>query len=52
MSAIASTGSIITGAHKQQFIDEGYFVVERCVPEEHLRLMRDNLNLPPLRTSP
>jgi len=32
----------ITPEQKQQFKDEGYFVLERCVPEEHLELLRAN----------
>ena len=32
---------MISDAQKQQFCDEGYFVLERVVPEEHLQIMRD-----------
>jgi len=42
MSAIAPAKPIITDAKKQQFREDGYFVLERCVSEEHLQLMRDN----------
>ena len=42
MSTTAPATSLVTEAQKQQFRDEGYFVLERCVPGEHLELMRDN----------
>ena len=42
MSTIAPAKTIVTEEKKQQFRDDGYFVLERCVPEEHLQLMRDN----------
>ena len=31
----------ITDAQKQQFRDEGYFILENIVPQEHLQLLRD-----------
>ncbi len=37
-----TTAPLITEAQKQQFRDEGYFTLERCVPEEHLQLLREN----------
>jgi len=42
MSTIAPSKPIITEAQKKQFQEEGYFILERCVPEEHLQLLRDN----------
>ncbi len=42
MSTTLASQPIITETQKQQFQDEGYFVLERCVPREHLDLMRDN----------
>ncbi len=36
------TAPLISDEQKQQFRDEGYFVLERCVPEEHVQLLRDN----------
>jgi len=33
----------ITAEQRQQFRDEGYFVLERCIPEEHLAMLRDEL---------
>ncbi|CAN5805956.1 hypothetical protein BH09VER1_BH09VER1_49940 [soil metagenome] len=32
----------VTEQQKQQFQDEGYFILERCVSEEHLALLRSN----------
>ena len=32
---------LITDEHKQQFVDEGYFILERAVPDEQLQLLRD-----------
>jgi ectoine hydroxylase-related dioxygenase (phytanoyl-CoA dioxygenase family) len=36
----APSSSLITAAHKQQFRDEGHFLLERCVPADHLELLR------------
>ncbi|MCP4194173.1 MAG: phytanoyl-CoA dioxygenase family protein [Planctomycetaceae bacterium] len=36
----SSAVSLITDQHCQQFIDEGYFILERVVPEEHLQILR------------
>jgi ectoine hydroxylase-related dioxygenase (phytanoyl-CoA dioxygenase family) len=33
--------SVVTAAQQAQFKQEGYFVLERVVPEEHLRMMRE-----------
>jgi ectoine hydroxylase-related dioxygenase (phytanoyl-CoA dioxygenase family) len=40
-TTIAPSKSPVTEAQKKQFKEEGYFILERCVPEEHLKLMRD-----------
>ena len=32
---------VITEAHKRQYRDEGYFILESVVPAEHLQAMRD-----------
>jgi ectoine hydroxylase-related dioxygenase (phytanoyl-CoA dioxygenase family) len=32
---------IITPEHEQQYRDEGYFILERVVPDEHLQILRD-----------
>ena len=37
-----TTVPIVTEQQKQQFQDEGYFILESCVPEEHLALLREN----------
>lgn len=31
----------ITDEHKQQFAEEGYFILERAVPDEQLQILRD-----------
>lgn len=32
---------MITDQHRQQYIDEGYFILERAISDEHLQIMRD-----------
>ncbi len=32
----------ITPAARQQFIDEGYFILERAIPQEHLKILSDS----------
>jgi ectoine hydroxylase-related dioxygenase (phytanoyl-CoA dioxygenase family) len=34
----------ITDAQRQQFQDEGYFILERAIPDEHLQILRDELD--------
>jgi len=34
--------SIITPEHVQQYVDEGYFIVERAINDDHLRILRDS----------
>jgi hypothetical protein len=41
MSTTLAPTSLITETHRQQFRDDGYFVLERCVPQEHLELLRE-----------
>jgi ectoine hydroxylase-related dioxygenase (phytanoyl-CoA dioxygenase family) len=41
MSATLTDKPLLTAAQKQLFRDEGYMILERIVPEEHLELMRD-----------
>ena len=36
-----STSSVVTAAQKAQFEQEGFFVLERVVPTEHLQMMRE-----------
>lgn len=42
MSTTLTDTPLVTDHQKQQFKDEGYFILERIVPEEHLELLRDN----------
>jgi hypothetical protein len=42
MSTTLTAPSAITEAHKKQFREDGYMIIERCVPEEHLQMLRDN----------
>lgn len=37
-----SGATSITEQHRQQYRDEGYFILEGAVPEEHLRILRDS----------
>jgi ectoine hydroxylase-related dioxygenase (phytanoyl-CoA dioxygenase family) len=34
----------ITEAQRRQFVEEGYFILERAIPEEHLEILREELN--------
>ena len=36
--------SPITNVHRTQFLEEGYFILERAVPEEHLEILRNSCN--------
>lgn len=42
MSTTLATKELVSAQQKQQFLDDGYFVIERCVPPEHLEMLRDN----------
>ena len=33
---------MITDAQRQQYVDEGYFVLERAIPDDHLRILRES----------
>ncbi len=33
---------MITNAHRRQFVDEGYFILERAICDEHLQILRDS----------
>ena len=33
---------LITEAHHRQYMDEGYFIIERIIPREHLQVLRDS----------
>jgi ectoine hydroxylase-related dioxygenase (phytanoyl-CoA dioxygenase family) len=42
MSAAAvENGSRVTPQQKQQFIEEGYFILENVIPQDHLELLRN-----------
>ena len=41
----SSSTSPITDQHRQQYIDEGYFILERVIPDDHLQIMRDSCDL-------
>lgn len=34
------TSSLVTDTHRQQFLDEGFFVLERAIPADHLRVLQ------------
>ncbi|MCA9109705.1 MAG: phytanoyl-CoA dioxygenase family protein [Planctomycetaceae bacterium] len=34
--------TLITEAHRQQYREEGYFILERVIPEEHLAILRSS----------
>jgi len=36
----ATPRQLISDEHRRQFIDEGYFILERGIPDEHLRILR------------
>jgi ectoine hydroxylase-related dioxygenase (phytanoyl-CoA dioxygenase family) len=35
----------ITDAYRRQYREEGYFILERVIPEEHLQILRDSCDL-------
>lgn len=41
MTTATSTPLVVPESLKQQFKEDGYFILERVVPEEHLKLLRD-----------
>ena len=34
--------SLITDEHRQLYEQEGYFILERAIPDEHLQILRDS----------
>jgi ectoine hydroxylase-related dioxygenase (phytanoyl-CoA dioxygenase family) len=42
MNTTLASPSLVTEIQKQQFKDEGYFILENVLPEEHLELLRNN----------
>jgi ectoine hydroxylase-related dioxygenase (phytanoyl-CoA dioxygenase family) len=39
---MASPNSLITNAHREQYQDEGFFILERAICDEHLQILRDS----------
>lgn len=39
---LLTTQSLITDAHRQQYVNDGYFVLERAIPDSHLQILRDS----------
>jgi ectoine hydroxylase-related dioxygenase (phytanoyl-CoA dioxygenase family) len=37
----STTQSIVTDAQRQQYIDQGFFVLERVIPQDQLQMLRD-----------
>jgi ectoine hydroxylase-related dioxygenase (phytanoyl-CoA dioxygenase family) len=42
MPASSDAVETITDAHREQYQREGYFILERAIPEEHLQILRDS----------
>ncbi|MCH7727134.1 MAG: phytanoyl-CoA dioxygenase family protein [Planctomycetes bacterium] len=40
MSQIST--SVVTNEHRQQYLDEGYFILENVISDEHLGILRDS----------
>lgn len=41
----AGNAPLITDAHRQQYEQDGYFILERAIPDEHLQILRDSCDL-------
>ena len=39
---MSTAAGLITEKHRQQYRDEGYFILERVVSDEHLKIVRDS----------
>lgn len=37
--------NLITEQHRQQYLNDGYFIIERAISDEHLQIMRDSCDL-------
>ena len=37
--------SIISETQKQQYVEDGYFILERVIPSDHLQILRDSCDL-------
>jgi len=42
MSIANTYKNVITESHRQQYMSEGYFILERIIPDEHLKILRDS----------
>ena len=42
MSTTVAPRELVTEQQKQQFREDGYFILKSCVPAEHLQMLRDN----------
>ena len=42
MSIANAYKNVITETHRQQYLSEGYFILERIIPDEHLKILRDS----------
>src|SRR5581483_1858427 len=40
-SMSSTTDSIVTEAHRQKYIDDGFFVLQRVIPPAQLQMLRD-----------
>ena len=36
---------IVTDEHRRQYLDEGYFILERAIPAEHLQVLRNSCDV-------
>lgn len=41
MSTTAAPDTLLTDAHRRQFQDKGFFVLERVIPQDQIEMMRD-----------
>lgn len=39
---VSTTTPIISAAQRQQYREDGYFILERVIPEQHLQILRDS----------
>lgn len=45
MAETDSESPLITDEHRRQYVEEGYFILERAICEEHLTILRDSCDL-------
>ena len=39
---MSTATSLISDEHRQQYVEEGYFIVERAISDEHLQILRES----------